>query len=185
MCSVSWQTAVIIQHSRSLLFGVSLNCWFNPDTGVFSLFCFMNWYISHAAFTWWVHVSLSLSGPFSLHSSMEWPGDLPEDPSCVGLLAPGVSSEMDSEQFLKDTKEKLNPNANRSVREAKASTWMTLFFEFYMSPNHFHCAFITFRIETFKIDDARLKWITVLADSKASHYFLCTSGEWRGAEHII
>lgn len=67
-------------------------------------------------------MSLSLSGPFSLHSSMEWLGDVPEDPSCVGLLAPGVSSEMDSEQFLKDTKEKLNSNANRSVRVAKAST---------------------------------------------------------------
>lgn len=67
-------------------------------------------------------VSLSLSSSLSLQSSMEWPGDFPEDHAFVDLLVPGVSSELDFEQLLKDTEEKLNLNANRSVREAKALT---------------------------------------------------------------
>lgn len=48
--------------------------------------------------------------------SMEWPGDFPDDHAFVELLVPGVSSELDFEQFLKDTEEKLNLNASRSVR---------------------------------------------------------------------
>ncbi|KAK1893063.1 putative protein KIAA0825 [Dissostichus eleginoides] len=43
---------------------------------------------------------------------MEWPGDFPEDHAFVDLLVPGVSSELDFEQLLKDTEEKLNLNAN-------------------------------------------------------------------------
>lgn len=74
---------------------------------------------------------------------MEWPGDFPEDHAFVGLLVPGFSSELDFEQLLKDTEEKLNLNANRSVRVAKA--W-TLFFLFHMSPDRFYLLFITFRI---------------------------------------
>lgn len=44
---------------------------------------------------------------------MEWPGDFPEDHAFVELLVPGVSSEADLEQLLRDTEEKLNLNANR------------------------------------------------------------------------
>ena len=47
---------------------------------------------------------------------MEWPGDFPDDHAFVELMVPGLSSEMDFDQFLKDTEEKLNLNANRSVR---------------------------------------------------------------------
>lgn len=61
-------------------------------------------------------MSFSVSGSFSLQSSMEWPGDFPEDRVCEGLL------ETSSEQFQKDIKEKLNPNTSRSVKVAKAST---------------------------------------------------------------
>lgn len=61
-------------------------------------------------------LSLSLSFVlFSLQSSMEWPGDFPEDHAFVELPVPGVSSELDFEHLLKDTEEKLNLNANRSV----------------------------------------------------------------------
>lgn len=42
--------------------------------------------------------------------------DSPEDPALVAALPPNTSSEMDAEKFLRNTKEKLNPNANRSVR---------------------------------------------------------------------
>ncbi|XP_023256729.1 uncharacterized protein KIAA0825 homolog [Seriola lalandi dorsalis] len=47
---------------------------------------------------------------------MEWPGDFPEDHAFVELLVPGVSSELDFEQFLKDTEEKLSLNA-RSIEQ--------------------------------------------------------------------
>ncbi|XP_042276768.1 uncharacterized protein KIAA0825 homolog isoform X3 [Thunnus maccoyii] len=43
---------------------------------------------------------------------MEWPGDFPEDHAFVELVVPGVSSELDFEQLLKDTEEKLRLNAN-------------------------------------------------------------------------
>lgn len=54
-----------------------------------------------------------------LQSGMEWPGDSPEDQAPVAALPPRMSSEMDSEQFLKNTKEKLNLNANRSVSHVR------------------------------------------------------------------
>ncbi|TKS78887.1 hypothetical protein D9C73_012286 [Collichthys lucidus] len=50
---------------------------------------------------------------------MEWPGDFPEDHSFVELLVPGVSSELDFEQLLKDTEEKLNLNANSIEQQLK------------------------------------------------------------------
>lgn len=53
---------------------------------------------------------------------MEWPGDFPEDHAFVELGVPGVSSDLDFEQLLKDTEEKLKLNASRSVRVAKALT---------------------------------------------------------------
>lgn len=68
-----------------------------------------------------LHVSFFLSF-LSLQSTMEWPGDFPDDHAFVDLLVPGVSSELDFEQFLKDTEEKLNLNASRSVRAVKALT---------------------------------------------------------------
>lgn len=46
---------------------------------------------------------------------MEWPEDFLEDHAFVELLVPGVSSDLDFEQFLKDTEEKLNQNASRSA----------------------------------------------------------------------
>ncbi|XP_042344132.1 uncharacterized protein KIAA0825 homolog isoform X2 [Plectropomus leopardus] len=54
---------------------------------------------------------------------MEWPGDFPEDHAFVELLVPGVSSELDFEQLLKDTEEKLNLNASsieQQLRELQA-----------------------------------------------------------------
>ncbi|CAL8248755.1 unnamed protein product [Merluccius merluccius] len=42
---------------------------------------------------------------------MEWPGDFPQDHAFVELLVPGVPSEMDYQQLLQDTEEKLNLNA--------------------------------------------------------------------------
>lgn len=48
---------------------------------------------------------------------MEWPRNLPEGPE---LQASGVSCELEPEHFQKDTKDKLDPNANRSVKGAKA-----------------------------------------------------------------
>ncbi|KAM3610859.1 uncharacterized protein V6R79_009706 [Siganus canaliculatus] len=50
---------------------------------------------------------------------MEWPADFPEDHAFVELLLPGVSSEMDFDQFLKDTEEKLNLNANSIEQQLK------------------------------------------------------------------
>lgn len=50
---------------------------------------------------------------------MEWRGDFPDDHAFVELLVPGVSSDLDFEQLLKDTEEKLNLNASRSVRATK------------------------------------------------------------------
>ncbi|XP_034396586.1 uncharacterized protein KIAA0825 homolog isoform X2 [Cyclopterus lumpus] len=52
-------------------------------------------------------------------SSMEWPGDFPEDHAFVELPVSGVSSELDFEQLLKDTEEKLNLNANSIERQLK------------------------------------------------------------------
>ncbi|KAF3695913.1 putative protein KIAA0825 [Channa argus] len=43
--------------------------------------------------------------------SMEWPGDFPSDHAFVDFVVPGVSSELDIEQLLKSTEEKLNLNA--------------------------------------------------------------------------
>ncbi|XP_027133664.1 uncharacterized protein KIAA0825 homolog isoform X3 [Larimichthys crocea] len=54
-----------------------------------------------------------------LVNSMEWPGDFPEDHSFVELLVPGFSSELDFEQLLKDTEEKLNLNANSIEQQLK------------------------------------------------------------------
>ncbi|XP_037633574.1 uncharacterized protein KIAA0825 homolog isoform X2 [Sebastes umbrosus] len=50
---------------------------------------------------------------------MEWPGDFPADHAFVELLVPGVSSELDFEQLLKDTEEKLNLNANSIEQQLK------------------------------------------------------------------
>ncbi|XP_040898479.1 uncharacterized protein KIAA0825 homolog [Toxotes jaculatrix] len=50
---------------------------------------------------------------------MEWPGDFPDDHAPVELLVPGVSSELDFEQFLKDTEEKLNLNASSIEQQLK------------------------------------------------------------------
>ncbi|GLD66872.1 uncharacterized protein AKAME5_001824500 [Lates japonicus] len=52
-------------------------------------------------------------------STMEWPGDFPDDHAFVDLLVPGVSSELDFEQFLKDTEEKLNLNASSIEQQLK------------------------------------------------------------------
>lgn len=65
------------------------------------------------------------SSSSSLQSIMEWPGDFPEDHAFVDLVVPGVSTELDLEQLLKDTEEKLKLNANRSVRAAEAQTNIT------------------------------------------------------------
>lgn len=73
---------------------------------------------------------------------MEWPGDFPEDHSFVELLVPGFSSELDFEQLLKDTEEKLNLNANRSVKVEKSINLKCPFlFEFDISPNPFDSIF--------------------------------------------
>ncbi|XP_029367115.1 uncharacterized protein KIAA0825 homolog [Echeneis naucrates] len=50
---------------------------------------------------------------------MEWPGDFPDDHCFVELLVPVVSSELDFEQFLKDTEEKLNLNASSIEQQLK------------------------------------------------------------------
>ncbi|CAJ1068534.1 uncharacterized protein KIAA0825 homolog isoform X4 [Xyrichtys novacula] len=50
---------------------------------------------------------------------MEWPGDFPEDHAFVELLVPGVSSESDFEQLLKDTEVKLNLNAHSIEQQLK------------------------------------------------------------------
>lgn len=79
----------------------------------------MNWNMSCIVFLILYSKASSLFFS-SLQSSMEWPGDFPEDHAFVDLRVPGVSSELDFEQLLKDTEEKLKLNANRSVRVAKA-----------------------------------------------------------------
>ncbi|XP_061673922.1 uncharacterized protein KIAA0825 homolog isoform X2 [Syngnathoides biaculeatus] len=43
---------------------------------------------------------------------MEWPEDFPEDQAFVELLVPAFSSELDFEQLMKDTEEKLKLNAD-------------------------------------------------------------------------
>lgn len=61
------------------------------------------------------YISSPFSGCVTLQSAMEWPRNFPEGPE---LQASGVSCELDPEHFQKDTKDQLDPNANRSVREA-------------------------------------------------------------------
>ncbi|CAL8346834.1 unnamed protein product [Lota lota] len=54
---------------------------------------------------------------------MEWPGDFPQDHAFMELLVPGVPSEMDYQQLLQDTEEKLNLNAcsiEQSLKELQA-----------------------------------------------------------------
>ena len=46
---------------------------------------------------------------------MEWPGDFPHDHAFMELLVPGVPSEMDYQQLLQDTEEKLHLNGCRWV----------------------------------------------------------------------
>ncbi|MEQ2162137.1 hypothetical protein GOODEAATRI_016709, partial [Goodea atripinnis] len=48
---------------------------------------------------------------------MEWPEEFPEDHAFVEFLIPGVSSDLDFDQFLKDTEEKLSLNASRWERD--------------------------------------------------------------------
>lgn len=61
-----------------------------------------------------------------LQGNMEWPEDFPEDHAFVELLVPGVSSDLDFEQFMKDTEEKLNQNARRLVwKENDAPAMLT------------------------------------------------------------
>lgn len=61
-----------------------------------------------------------------LQGNMEWPEDFPEDHTFVELLVPGVSSDLDFEQFMKDTEEKLNQNARRLVwKENDAPAMLT------------------------------------------------------------
>ncbi|KAL6114369.1 kiaa0825 [Pungitius sinensis] len=50
---------------------------------------------------------------------MEWPGDFPEDHAFVELPVAGLPSELDFEQLLKDTEEKLNLNAYSIERQLK------------------------------------------------------------------
>ncbi|KAM9810959.1 uncharacterized protein KIAA0825 homolog [Neosynchiropus ocellatus] len=42
---------------------------------------------------------------------MEWPGDFPEDHSFLDLVVPGISADLDFENLLKDTEDKLKLNA--------------------------------------------------------------------------
>ncbi|KAM3867569.1 uncharacterized protein KIAA0825 homolog [Diretmus argenteus] len=54
---------------------------------------------------------------------MEWPGDFPHDHAFVELMVPGVSSELDIQQLLQDTEEKLKLNASsieQSLKELQA-----------------------------------------------------------------
>ncbi|KAM6965419.1 uncharacterized protein KIAA0825 homolog [Aplochiton taeniatus] len=54
---------------------------------------------------------------------MEWHGDLPHDHAFVELLAPGVPSELDIQQLLRDTEDKLKLNAcsiEESLKELQA-----------------------------------------------------------------
>uniref|UniRef100_A0AAQ4QR00 KIAA0825 n=1 Tax=Gasterosteus aculeatus aculeatus TaxID=481459 RepID=A0AAQ4QR00_GASAC len=50
---------------------------------------------------------------------MEWPADFPEDHAFVEPPVPGLPSELDFEQLLKDAEEKLNLNANSIERQLK------------------------------------------------------------------
>ncbi|XP_038125801.1 uncharacterized protein KIAA0825 homolog isoform X1 [Cyprinodon tularosa] len=50
---------------------------------------------------------------------MEWPGEFPDDHAFVEFLVPGVSSDADFEQFLKDTEEKLSLNASSIEQQLK------------------------------------------------------------------
>lgn len=59
---------------------------------------------------------------------MECAGEFPEDHAFVELLVPGVSSETDMEQLLKDTDDKLSVGANRSVRALKKKTPLSFYF---------------------------------------------------------
>lgn len=65
-------------------------------------------------------ISSPLSGCAALQSGMEWPRNVPEGHE---LQASGVSCELDPGHFQKDTKDKLDPNANRSVKEARRSLY--------------------------------------------------------------
>ncbi|XP_056448397.1 uncharacterized protein KIAA0825 homolog [Gadus chalcogrammus] len=54
---------------------------------------------------------------------MEWPGDFPHDHAFMELLVPGVPSEIDYQQLLQDTEEKLHLNAcsiEQSLKELQA-----------------------------------------------------------------
>lgn len=87
---------------------------------------FMNWSAPHAVFLRHAHASLDWSPVVSFQKSMEWPGDSPEDRALVAALPPDTSSEMDAERSLRNTKEKLSPNANRSVRHVCMSAYHLL-----------------------------------------------------------
>ncbi len=144
---MSWQTAVIIQHSRSLLFAVSLSCWLNPDTtAVFLIILFYE--LVHVAchlpgVTLEGHLSLSLFGSLSLQGRMELSRDFPEDQAFVELMVPEVSSETDFEHLLKDTEE-VNLSANRSVWVSKH--WLKIpFLSILHVSLSFISLFITFR----------------------------------------
>uniref|UniRef100_A0A1A8JAT7 KIAA0825 n=2 Tax=Nothobranchius TaxID=28779 RepID=A0A1A8JAT7_NOTKU len=50
---------------------------------------------------------------------MEWPGDFPEDHAFVELVVPGGSSDLDFEQFLKDTDEKPSLSAISTEKQLK------------------------------------------------------------------
>ncbi|KAL0979780.1 hypothetical protein UPYG_G00189550 [Umbra pygmaea] len=50
---------------------------------------------------------------------MEWPGDLSQDHSFVELLVPGIPSEMDIQQLLRDTEDKLKLNASSIEQSLK------------------------------------------------------------------
>ncbi|KAJ8006140.1 hypothetical protein DPEC_G00125150 [Dallia pectoralis] len=52
-------------------------------------------------------------------SLMEWPGDLPQDYACVELLVPGIPTEQDVQQLLRDTEEKLKLNADSIEQSLK------------------------------------------------------------------
>nr|XP_019949157.1 PREDICTED: uncharacterized protein KIAA0825 homolog [Paralichthys olivaceus] len=50
---------------------------------------------------------------------MEWPADFPDDHAFVELLVPGVSSDLDFDQFITDTEEKLSLNASSIEQQLK------------------------------------------------------------------
>ncbi|MEQ2218019.1 hypothetical protein XENOCAPTIV_028041 [Xenoophorus captivus] len=60
-----------------------------------------------------VHQCIELLGLAGHRGIMEWPEEFPEDHAFVEFLIPGVSSDLDFDQFLKDTEEKLSLNASR------------------------------------------------------------------------